>query len=568
MRKIKKKGKKIQYTRLKKPSFGKVFRKKLIRIFTILGILCLVGSRVAYEVLLDKEKKDFEYYCQSQSDSIDKETSKLMKKNIDGILTEKESLEQWKNAIEFKMLTGNALGFACAVYELDLKEVIVKTRDRSCVLVPDKTKDYTYKYVDTHETLNQVYEEAALLEKEDKKQEWYYRMTVEEVYVKDGEFVPGKVVISRIQREGVYEDEEEAEEAREGEIIKEYDFTPDNKEKYQLCREIKGPFYVLNDIKNTETLQWLENWVDERKKESQGKIEGYSKMHTSEGLLKGKFINMEVVGEEFGEDMEVWLCIAKNYNLLESYGKTALIVYVGLVFIGLIIALLTAYRTFLKLQAQYQIDEYRRNTTNTMAHDLKSPLMAISGYAENLKSAVHEEKREYYENAILENVGYMNEIIAKTLELAKIEDAGYQLSYCSVDLLELTHELKKKYEPLAEDRGLEWEIEGNCIIQADKTAMTQVVENLLSNVVKYAAEGSLISIQMTEKAYEIRNGMSQMIEGDIEELWKPFVKGDNSRSGKKGTGIGLTIVKNILDAHQFELNLSQEDNEFVVRVDF
>ena len=362
----------------------------------------------------------------------------------------------------------------------------------------------------------------------------------------------------------------------DAEIVKEYDFTPEDKSEYiyyAKSEELRllGPIYS-NAVNLEETKKELYDWTErkwkylERNATENSEQMGYVRIY--EQVSSGFGTGMFFYSATLGDDLSKRIFAAQPYNLIDSYGLQTLIVYIGVTVLSIILTLMTAYRTFLKLQAQYQIDEYRRNTTNTMAHDLKSPLMAISGYAENLKSAVHEEKREYYENAILENVGYMNEIIAKTLELAKIEDAGYQLSYCSVDLLELTHELKKKYEPLAEDRGLEWEIEGNCIIQADKTAMTQVVENLLSNVVKYAAEGSLISIQMTEKAYEIRNGMSQMIEGDIEELWKPFVKGDNSRSGKKGTGIGLTIVKNILDAHQFELNLSQEDNEFVVRVDF
>ena len=64
----------------------------------------------------------------------------------------------------------------------------------------------------------------------------------------------------------------------------------------------------------------------------------------------------------------------------------------------------------------------------------------------------------------------------------------------------------------------------------------------------------------------VSNVSSQDIGKDAENLWKPFVKGDNSRSNKQGTGVGLAIVKNILELHGYVLKLSCEDGIFKVEI--
>ena len=95
-----------------------------------------------------------------------------------------------------------------------------------------------------------------------------------------------------------------------------------------------------------------------------------------------------------------------------------------------------------------------------------------------------------------------------------------------------------------------------------------MVENLIGNAIKYAPEDAEIHIRMNQNGYEIRNRMNHELKTPVEQLWKPFVKGDDSRNRQKGTGIGLTIVKNIADIHGFELELQCEEHEFVANLLF
>lgn len=247
-------------------------------------------------------------------------------------------------------------------------------------------------------------------------------------------------------------------------------------------------------------------------------------------------------------------------------GKNVLIGCIILMVICVGIAFLTANNKYRKYCAQYEIDEYRRNMTNALAHDLKSPLTAIYGYAENLRNNVHSEKRDYYADAVLENVQYMNEIITNTLDLAKLEISDKGLKREKVDISVLAEELYSKYRPQAESRDISFKISGKAVVSADRKMMAQAVENLISNAVKYTSDGGEINITADAKSFVISNTTDKMI--DAEKLNKPFEKADASRSNRSGSGIGLSIVKNITMLHKFGFETKAENNTFTAKITF
>ena len=138
--------------------------------------------------------------------------------------------------------------------------------------------------------------------------------------------------------------------------------------------------------------------------------------------------------------------------------------------------------------------------TSALAHDLKTPLTAIMGYSENLKSNVHSEKRDYYADAVIENVRYMNEIITGTLELAKIEKQDTKMNKTAIDMVDLANELLAKYKADVEDRGISVSVSGNCTVKADRNLISRAVENLMSNAVKYTSDGGRVEISLTINA--------------------------------------------------------------------
>ena len=98
--------------------------------------------------------------------------------------------------------------------------------------------------------------------------------------------------------------------------------------------------------------------------------------------------------------------------------------------------------------------------------------------------------------------------------------------------------------------------------------MNQALENLIGNAMKYAPQETEILIRMDADGYEIRNCMSYELQIPAGQLCKLFVKGEESRNEQRGTGVGLTIVKNITDMHGFELCLQCERQEFAAKILF
>ncbi len=234
---------------------------------------------------------------------------------------------------------------------------------------------------------------------------------------------------------------------------------------------------------------------------------------------------------------------------------------VMLIIVGILSALSShRYKYF------YMMDDYRKNLISNLAHDLKSPLMSMSGSAENLRENLHTEKREHYADMILENTKYMNKIISDTLELSKAENLEQTIYKTDADLCRLAREIIQKYEPIIVNSNFKISIEGKYIVSADKNDMKQAIDNLLSNAVKYTKPNGQILISGNEKEFMISNDSLEHPAANPETLWSAFVKGDESRSGKSGSGLGLAIVKAVLDRNQLTGKISYENEKFIIKI--
>lgn len=257
-----------------------------------------------------------------------------------------------------------------------------------------------------------------------------------------------------------------------------------------------------------------------------------------------------------------------NVDLFCSYEET-IILYVIIVFVISIVAgVFLSCIKYIRLKSAYAMEDYRRTLMDSMAHDLKSPLMAISGYAENLKENVNTDKKDYYAVAIIDNAQYMNNIIDNVLELSQLESGKVVLNTKEIKLRELINECLKKYEGIFEEKKMRIDVKGDINIRGDESLLSQAFDNLINNAIKYSEADSIIKIQIEEdkKRVLVINSCKEVLSVAPEELCKPFVKGDNARSNKLGTGIGLSISKNIFNMHGFKQNIMMENDNFVVKI--
>ena len=233
-----------------------------------------------------------------------------------------------------------------------------------------------------------------------------------------------------------------------------------------------------------------------------------------------------------------------------------------------LIALLYAWRKNVKNKAQYAFEDYQRALTNNLAHDLKTPLAVIGGYAENLIEMRKEgggEKELRYLASIMDNVAYTDSIIAKTLRLSETEQTK-ELNKVKVDIKALAEKLAEKYKAALEERGIELTVTGGGEITADEDTLTSAAENLISNAVKYTRDDGTIKIIADKKRLAVVNDVAEDV--DTKDLTMPFVKGDKARSDKSSSGLGLAIASAAAERNGFGLKVSCKDKWFTAEIIF
>jgi len=242
----------------------------------------------------------------------------------------------------------------------------------------------------------------------------------------------------------------------------------------------------------------------------------------------------------------------------------------GCLISGLMWIIITAILSTLAYQKKkntYDMNIYQRDLTNIMAHDLKSPLMVIRGSAENLQDNGSNE----YAETIINEADYMSTLISRILSLSKLESNQEKMKSEEVNFKEILEKIIEKYSDETDSRNIHINVKesDNILpVKGDSFWISEALSNLFDNAVKYSPDNSEIKIELDENHISIRNKTSDpdINEKELDILKKSFMRGDNSRSGQSGNGLGLTIAENILTRNHLSLNLKKEGDNFIVLI--
>lgn len=205
---------------------------------------------------------------------------------------------------------------------------------------------------------------------------------------------------------------------------------------------------------------------------------------------------------------------------------------------------------------------------SNVSHELKTPLSLIKAYEQGKADGLDDGT---YDNIIGEQLDKMEALIERLLFWVKIE--GSPLSVTEFDLREKIKECLKKYQLIFQENHIQAAFtarDDSWYVSADEQAMEIVLDNLITNAIKYASDKKL-DIQLCRKASNVEltiaNGVSGLTDSKLEQLWRPFFVLEKSRSKElSGTGLGLPIVKSILEAHHFDFGFSLEDGQLIFHV--
>lgn len=216
-----------------------------------------------------------------------------------------------------------------------------------------------------------------------------------------------------------------------------------------------------------------------------------------------------------------------------------------------------------------KLETYRREFVGNVSHELKTPIFNALGYIETLLDGIEDEKmaRDYLQKAAA-NIERLETIVTDLLEVSKFESGQMKLEKECFDIVELTQKVFYQYEIQAEEHDVTLKIEGQpkkVLVFADPNRILQVLENLISNSIKYGKIGGTTIVRFVDLEEQILIEVSDNGPGiddkDIPRLFERFFRTDKGRSRKMGgTGLGLSIVKHIIEAHEQTINIRSEPN--------
>ncbi|MDD6194016.1 MAG: HAMP domain-containing sensor histidine kinase [Lachnospiraceae bacterium] len=225
------------------------------------------------------------------------------------------------------------------------------------------------------------------------------------------------------------------------------------------------------------------------------------------------------------------------------------------------------------LQADIDLREQRQKSQQTfvanVSHELKTPIAVIQGYAEGLAEGISDdpESREYYCNVIIDEAKKMNRMVLSMISLNQIETGSSQVTYHRFDIVSMISNMLSTMQVLLEQQGITVEFgeEGPVYVYADDFLVEQVLNNYLSNALHYAAGEKRISITLEQRDKHLRisvfNTGTPIPQDSIPHIWDKFYKVDKARTREYGgTGIGLSIVKAVMDSFQQQYGVINHEN--------
>ena len=206
-------------------------------------------------------------------------------------------------------------------------------------------------------------------------------------------------------------------------------------------------------------------------------------------------------------------------------------------------------------------DELRRDLMANVSHDIKTPLTMIRAYAEMVRDISYKDKDKMDKdlNIIIEETERLNVLVNDILDLSKMQADADVLNRETFDLVEVIHEVMKRYEILktTEDYQFILKLPEKAIVKADKNKIMQVIYNLVNNAINYTSDDKKVYVTLMESKkeylFEVRDTGKGIKKEEIPYIWDKYYKSDKKHQRNVvSTGIGLSIVKEILSKHKFD----------------
>lgn len=223
-------------------------------------------------------------------------------------------------------------------------------------------------------------------------------------------------------------------------------------------------------------------------------------------------------------------------------------------------------------QKNNEVEERKRITRllANLSHEFKTPLGVISGFVEMISDGIQVENHQEFLAVIDDEVNNLNLLVNESLELTKYESKIANLNETSFNIKPIVNKNIKKFDNELRRKNLKCkETSTDLEVLGDIKKIDQVVSNLISNAIKYSYENEIIDIRLIDDgkqvSIEIENTCDEISDEDLTRLWDAYYRNDTSRSKQvEGSGLGLSIVKHILELHGSDYGAIYKANKMKV----
>lgn len=230
------------------------------------------------------------------------------------------------------------------------------------------------------------------------------------------------------------------------------------------------------------------------------------------------------------------------------------------------------------IEEKIQIDEMRKDFIANVSHELKTPIALIQGYAEGLTEgmAEDEESRNYYCEVIMDEANKMNKMVRQLLTLTALEFGNDQVTLERFDVVELIQGVLSASGIMIQQKNTKIQFDGGhpVYVWADEFKIEEVITNFVSNALNHLDGERVIRIDVQELGdnvkVTVKNTGDHIPENELPNIWVKFYKVDKARTREYGgSGIGLSIVKAIMDSHHKEYGVQNVEDgvEFWIMLD-
>ena len=220
------------------------------------------------------------------------------------------------------------------------------------------------------------------------------------------------------------------------------------------------------------------------------------------------------------------------------------------------------------IEKERENEQSKTDLITNIAHDLRTPLTSILGYLDLLRNnqMVPEEMKKHYIKIVYNKALRLQKLIEELFGFTKLSYGKLNMNLSTLDLVQLLSQLVEESYPNFEKNNLSYDFSANVkslLIEGDGDLLARLFDNLISNAIKYGAEGKRVLIRLRKEkeavSVQVLNFGYVIPEKELPLLFDKFYRVEYSRSlSTGGTGLGLAIVKNIVDMHHGNITVQSD----------